>query len=47
MSAAGQVSFNAAEIAYNRACLASCRANNNGIGQEAFLAALKSLGVNS
>jgi hypothetical protein len=46
-SAAGQVVQNNAEIAYARACLASCRANNGGQGQEPFIAMLKNLGVNA
>jgi hypothetical protein len=46
-SAAGQVVMNNAEIAYHRAIVASCRANNNSQGLEASLAALKQLGVNA
>jgi hypothetical protein len=45
MTPAGQVTTNNAEIAYNRACIASCKANNNGAGTEAFMAALKALGT--
>jgi hypothetical protein len=44
-SAAGQAVVNAAEIAFNRACLASCRTNNNSQGMECFIAALKALGT--
>ena len=46
-SPAGQKAHDAAEIAWARACLVSCRANNNGNGQEAFISLLRSLGVNS
>jgi hypothetical protein len=45
MNAAGQAAFNAAEIAYHRAVVASARAN--GCGVEASLSALRLLGVNS
>jgi len=44
-SPAGQVALNNAEIAWARACLASCRANNGGQGQEAYIAVLKALGT--
>jgi hypothetical protein len=46
-SAAGQVISNNAEIAYHRAIIASCKANNGGAGTEASLSALRLLGVNS
>jgi hypothetical protein len=46
-SAAGQAVVNAAEIAYARTCLASCKSNNGGQGQEPFIALLRSLGVNA
>ena len=42
-----QAAVNAAEIAYHRAVIASCKANNGGNGIEASLIALQSLGVNS
>jgi len=45
MSPAGQAALNAAEIAWARACIASCKANNGGQGQEAYIAVLKSLGT--
>jgi hypothetical protein len=44
---AGQATMTAAEIAYHRAIVASCKANNNGIGLEGSLSALRALGVNS
>jgi hypothetical protein len=46
-SPAGQAALNAAEITWARSCLASCRTNNGGQGQECYLAVLKSLGVNA
>jgi hypothetical protein len=46
-SAAGQAVVNAAEIAWARSCLASCKANNNSVGMEPFISLLRSLGVNS
>jgi hypothetical protein len=46
-SAAGQVVMNAAEIAWARACIVSCNANNGGVGVAPFIAMLRSLGVNS
>ena len=46
-SPAGQVTVNNAEIAWARACIASCKANNNSQGMECYIAVLKSLGVNS
>jgi hypothetical protein len=46
-SPAGQVALNNAEIAWARACIASCRTNNNSQGMECYIAVLKSLGVNS
>jgi hypothetical protein len=42
---AGQIVINNAEIAWARACLASCKANNNSIGQEAFISLLRALGT--
>jgi hypothetical protein len=45
MSPAGQAVMNSAEIAWARACLASCKANNNSQGMEAFISVLKSLGT--
>ena len=47
MNAAGQAASNAAEITWARTCIASCKANNGGAGQECFLGVLRSLGVNS
>jgi hypothetical protein len=46
-SPAGQVTMNNSEIAFHRAIVASCRANNSNVGLEGSLSALKSLGVNS
>jgi hypothetical protein len=46
-SPAGQAAVNAAEIAYHRAVVASCKANNGGHGLEASFSALLSLGVTS
>ena len=46
-SPAGQAALNAAEIAWARSCIASCKLNNNSQGMEPFLNVLKSLGVNS
>jgi hypothetical protein len=46
-SPSGQAAVNAAEITWARACMASCKANNGGQGQEAYISVLKSLGVNS
>jgi hypothetical protein len=46
-SPAGQVVVNNAEIAWARACIASCKANNAGNGQEPYINVLKALGVNS
>jgi hypothetical protein len=44
-SPAGQAVMNAAEIQYNRSCIASCRTNNGGNGAEAFVSALRALGT--
>jgi len=44
-NAAGQVTVNNAEIAWARACVASCIANNNSVGQGAFRDLLRSLGT--
>jgi hypothetical protein len=44
-SAAGQVLVKNAEIAYARAIVASCKANNNGIGAEPFQSLLRALGT--
>lgn len=44
-SAAGQVVVNAAEIAWARACVASCVANNQGFGKEPYIALLRALGT--
>lgn len=44
-SAAGQVTVNNAEIAWARACVASCIANNNKIGAEPFQTLLRALGT--
>jgi hypothetical protein len=46
-SAAGQVVQNNAEIAYARACIVSCNANNGGVGVAPYIAMLRSLGVNA
>jgi hypothetical protein len=46
-SPAGQVAVNNAEIAFHRAVLASCKANNTSQGASESLMALKALGVNS
>ncbi|HEY2229774.1 MAG TPA: hypothetical protein VGI22_18955 [Xanthobacteraceae bacterium] len=45
MNAAGQAASNAAEIAWARAVIASCKTNNGGAGQEAFTSLLKTLGT--
>jgi hypothetical protein len=44
-SPAGQKASDAAEIVWARACLASCRANLGGQGQEAFISLLRALGT--
>ena len=44
-SAAGQVVVNNAEIAWARAIIASCIANNNAVGAEPFQNLLRSLGT--
>jgi hypothetical protein len=44
-SAAGQVVVNNAEIAYARAVIASCIANNNNVGLEAYQSLLRALGT--
>lgn len=44
-NAAGQVTVNNAEIAYARAVIASCAANNNNIGKEPFQTLLRALGT--
>jgi hypothetical protein len=44
-SAAGQILVNAAEIAWARSCLLSCRQNNGGAGQEPYIQLLRSLGT--
>jgi hypothetical protein len=44
-NAAGQTEVNNAEVAYNRAVIASCKTNLGGAGQEAFINALKALGT--
>lgn len=44
-NAAGQVTINNAEIAWARAVIASCKANNNGIGTEPFQTLLRALGT--
>jgi hypothetical protein len=44
-SAAGQVVVNAAEIAWARACIVSCVANNGGAGAEPFRSLLRALGT--
>ena len=44
-SAAGQVVVNNAEIAWARACIASCIANNNSVGAEPFQSLLRALGT--
>jgi hypothetical protein len=45
MNAAGQVTVNNAEIAWARAIIASCKANNSGAGAEAFQSLLRALGT--
>ena len=45
MNAAAQVTLNNAEITWARACLASCRANNNGVGVEIYQSLLRALGT--
>ena len=45
MNPAGQVTSNNAEIAFSRAVIASCKANNNGVGTEAFQTLLRALGT--
>jgi len=42
---AGQVTVNNAEITWARACVASCKANNNSIGAEPFQTLLRALGT--
>jgi replication-associated recombination protein RarA len=42
---AGQVTVNNAEIAWARACVASCQANNGNAGMEAFQSLLRALGT--
>jgi hypothetical protein len=44
-SPAGQIVSNNAEITYARAVIASCKANNNGQGTEAFSTMLRALGT--
>jgi hypothetical protein len=44
-SPAGQVVVNNAEIAWARACIASCKANNSAVGAEAFQTLLRALGT--
>lgn len=46
-SAAGQVTYDNAEIQYHRSVSASCKANHSSNGLAESLMALKSLGVNS
>jgi hypothetical protein len=43
--ATSQVVVNNAEIVYARAIVASCKANNNGAGAEAFQTLLRALGT--
>jgi hypothetical protein len=45
MNAAGQVAANNAEIAFCRAVIASCKANNNSQGMEPYINVLKQLGT--
>jgi hypothetical protein len=45
MNAAGQAALNAVEITYCRAVIASCKANNNGVGAEAYQSELRLLGT--
>ena len=44
-SAAGQVVVNNAEIAFARAVIASCIANNSNVGLEAYQTLLRALGT--
>jgi hypothetical protein len=44
-SPAGQVTLNAAEIAWARACIASCNTNNAGVGKEPYQTLLRALGT--
>lgn len=44
-SPAGQKASDAAEIAYHRGIIASCKANNNNAGMEASISALRALGT--
>jgi len=44
-SAAGQAVYNTAEIAWARACIVSCNANNGGSGIEPFQSLLRALGT--
>lgn len=44
-SPAGQAAVNAAEITWARACVASCKANNNNVGSEPFQTLLRALGT--
>ena len=45
MNTAGQVAANNAEIAFCRAVIASCKANNNSQGMKPYINALKQLGT--
>lgn len=47
MSPSGQAALNAGEIAYFRAVIASCKANNNSAGMSEAILALRALGVTS
>jgi len=42
-----QATLRAADLAYARACLASCKANNGGAGAQLFQTMLRELGVQS
>ncbi len=44
-NAAGQATVNNAEITWARACVASCKANNNSAGAEPFQTLLRALGT--
>lgn len=44
---ASQATVRAADLAYLRACLASCKTNNGGAGAGFFLSAIRELGFTS
>jgi hypothetical protein len=46
-SPSGQAVMAAAELAWARSCLVSCKVNNGGVGEEPYIAAIRSLGFSS